>query len=809
MVQGWGTVSTFVVVVIFSLAACDCSDGSLPGSDTGMDASDGGDGSADTGAMDSSMDATDTDTAECAVDSDCDDGLFCNGVEACDAGECSTGTPPDCDDEIDCTTDSCDDAVGMCQNIPDDALCTDGETCSPATGCLFRCTSDADCNDARFCNGAESCDAGDCVVGTPPSCSDGVDCTSDACDDTTSSCENIPDDSMCPGAETCSASSGCIPECTVDSDCDDGSFCNGAEACVSGSCTAGAPIVCDDSIACTSDYCDDTSSRCRTRVDDSLCAPGDICTRASGCIVGPCLVDGDCDDDVFCNGMEVCSMGSCTAGAPVVCDDSITCTLDLCDEAVRACDNRPDATLCPAGDVCSGTLGCVDCVTNADCSDGVFCNGAEICNSRNLCRPRAAPSCNDGVDCTVDSCDGTIDACANAPDDSMCGAFETCYPTTGCGPECFTNEDCQNGIYCDGRESCIAGRCFDRPNPDCNDGVACTVDACVEATRSCVSTPDDGRCSGAFICSPSMDCIPGCTTDSQCDDGLFCNGAELCLSGSCASGTPPADSDGVSCTFAVCNETTDTVGPQVPDDSFCDDGMACNGVETCDPILDCQFETEPGVVTGTGCAHSFTDISSTGMEYSCGTTGCDTGGHPDDDALYTVPLGGTGFSLYGDTATVVEVGVNGTIRFDSGGSYNVDNACLATPSLATGVSIAVFWDDLDLGNDLAAQGLHHQYFTTCPRAHDTAGPLGCNIIQWTNVQRWPSSTSWNMQAILYEGRDDLVIVYDGDMLNAGASATIGIQNTSPREFLEIGCNDPGSVSPDSSICFYDVPRTCP
>jgi hypothetical protein len=51
-------------------------------------------------------------------------------------------------------------------------------------------------------------------------------------------------------------------------------------------------------------------------------------------------------------------------------------------------------------------------------------------------------------------------------------------------------------------------------------------------------------------------CCP-CSTASTCSDGLFCNGAELCVSGGCAPG-PPACNDNNSCTSDSCTENTDT-----------------------------------------------------------------------------------------------------------------------------------------------------------------------------------------------------------------------------------------------------------
>ena len=45
---------------------------------------------------------------------------------------------------------------------------------------------------------------------------------------------------------------------------------------------------------------------------------------------------------------------------------------------------------------------------------------------------------------------------------------------------------------------------------------------------------------------------PACSVNGDCDDGLFCNGAETCSGGQCFSGSDPCS------TGQVCNETTDT-----------------------------------------------------------------------------------------------------------------------------------------------------------------------------------------------------------------------------------------------------------
>lgn len=78
-----------------------------------------------------------------------------------------------------------------------------------------------------------------------------------------------------------------------------------------------------------------------------------------------------------------------------------------------------------------------------------------------------------------------------------------------------------------------------------------------------------------------------CAVSAECDDGLFCNGTETCVAGICQSGTPPAVDDGVPCTIDACDETNDVV-VHTPSDALCDNGVFCDGVETCHATLGCQ-----------------------------------------------------------------------------------------------------------------------------------------------------------------------------------------------------------------------------
>ncbi len=193
-----------------------------------------------------------------------------------------------------------------------------------------------------------------------------------------------------------------------------------------------------------------------------------------------------------------------------------------------------------------------ECTVDLDCSDGLFCNGAETCNAGS-CQAGTAPNCDDGVSCTDDSCNEGTDSCDNTANDG----------------------NCDNGLFCDGSETCNATLgCQAGTAPNCDDGVACTVDACNEGSDSCDNTPDNGACAdGAFcngdeVCNPATGCEDGpdpcaaglcdevgdvcneCAVDNDCDDGAFCNGAETCNAGSCQAGSDP-------CPGQSCDEGTD------------------------------------------------------------------------------------------------------------------------------------------------------------------------------------------------------------------------------------------------------------
>ena len=128
----------------------------------------------------------------------------------------------------------------------------------------------------------------------------------------------------------------------------------------------------------------------------------------------------------------------------------------------------------------------------------------------------------------------------------------------------------------------------------------------------------------AFICTESTDTCDECTGNDDCDDGLFCTGAEACVGGSCQVGTAPNCDDGVGCTDDSCNAGTDSCD-NIANNANCDDGLFCNGDESCDATLDCQAGTPPTCDDGLGCTDDSCDVGTDSCENVANDADCSDG----------------------------------------------------------------------------------------------------------------------------------------------------------------------------------------
>ena len=137
---------------------------------------------------------------------------------------------------------------------------------------------------------------------------------------------------------------------------------------------------------------------CGWTANNGCCEVGE--SPAVGNMDCGCFSDADCyvPEGNFCNGLERCVLNTCKPGIPPDVNDGIACTADSCNEATDAIDHIPNDSLC---------------------SDGLACNGAELCSAALGCQSSAPLAFDDGVACTVDSCQDPLGTIIHTPDNSL------------------------------------------------------------------------------------------------------------------------------------------------------------------------------------------------------------------------------------------------------------------------------------------------------------------------------------------------------------------------------------------------------
>ncbi|MFQ5590700.1 MAG: hypothetical protein ACE5HE_06040 [Phycisphaerae bacterium] len=367
------------------------------------------------------------------------------------------------------------------------------------------CLADGDCDDNDACTD-DTCDPdGACqnvlnydpvtfccdpITGQLTAIDDSNECTDDACNP-----DGIAEHTPVPG-RNCGGPP--VDPCDAQNTCDVFGTCVEHHAPPDTACgdlnesECDQPDSCDGAGVCLPNYVPEGTSCGDTT--ETQCDSPDTCDGSGICQPNYVPPGTPCDDGLFCTIDEICSDGACGSGA-FTCDDAVDCTDDSCDELAQRCDNVPN---------------------DASCDNGQFCDGVEICDAFLDCvvAPGSVPDCDDAVTCTDDSCDEINDTCVNQPNDA----------------------NCNNGQFCDGVEICDALLdCLVEPGsvPICDDAVDCTEDSCDEAADTCVNSPNDAFC---------------------LDDGLFCNGPEVCtLEAGCISAGCPCGTD---CATA-CDEQND------------------------------------------------------------------------------------------------------------------------------------------------------------------------------------------------------------------------------------------------------------
>ncbi len=484
---------------------------------------------------------------------ECDDGNPCTESSACDADHSCVGANEKlCDDSNPCTADSCNMETGECVYevqlvaCDDGSLCTNADicqedgtcqglpvdcsgvtgacletTCNPDTGaCDLAKPDGTSCADENLCNGAESCEAGECVDGTPVECpASGALCTLNICEENTGSCVEVIESNCCgnnivEAGEFCDDGNLITEVCTYgETSC---TICDGAcleqagqtAYCGDGVTNASGGETCDDGNAVGGDCCGETCM---------IEAPGTVCRAAADV----------CDVDEICDGVAA------------------SCPADVLEPAGTVC--RDVAGGCDVMETCTGSA--VACPDDAKTAAGTLCRAAtDVCDVEEACDGIAASCPEDGVasaatvcresagDCDVEeSCTGTEVEC---PADVRLPAGDICRASTG---ECDIEE------VCDGASAVCTADEFFPADLECDDDN--------EGTKHDV-------CDGTGIC---VGVVPFCG-DDEVDAGEHCDDGNTTDADGCSSNCVPelcVLSAAPECTFTSFKLTPEETGSNV------------------------------------------------------------------------------------------------------------------------------------------------------------------------------------------------------------------------------------------------------
>jgi hypothetical protein len=246
-----------------------------------------------------------------------------------------------------------------------------------------------------------------------------------------------------------------------------------------------------------------------------------------------------------------------------------------------------------------------ECGSDAACDDGNACTTDRCVDGRCTRTPVANGSaCSDGNACTnTDSCaDGTCigNDPVVCPAETACSNAGVCNTATGlCSATPKADGTaCSDGNACTRSDACQGGFCVGQDPVVCAAATDCrNAGVCNTGTGLCssIAKPNGTACSDADACTQGDSCQGGfCQAGAPlvCNDGLFCNGFESCdASLGCVGGAPPNPDDAVACTVDTCNENTDAI-EHAPDPALCPAGTFCSTVLGCTNVDECREGTD-------------------------------------------------------------------------------------------------------------------------------------------------------------------------------------------------------------------------
>ena len=367
-------------------------------------------------------------------------------------------------------------AVSCVNSKPPAALaegCIINSDCDSPLVCAFRrchvqCTTTRDCPAGTFCRPADH-PFNVCLIVEPAP--NELQCTRN---------------SDCSGELICGSDGNCRSQCAADKDCLSEQVCTNGQCAEPAELVAGAlPVTDPELLTCQyNTQCKQgqicSAGRCITQcLSDRDCAAGSSCTAGACTVPGVmmtsdgggvprCSVNSDCAQNLHCS-----AQGYCTP----------ECYVDRdCGNGVR-CEPNDTSMVGDGGRTPGHCLNPVAGETGAVCSLNSECHGNLRCTSG-----RCAAECLADPDCP-----GTGSCCVNA----LCYPYGQCLMRTPDGGfdagtipgfdagACSKDLDCQNGVFCDGYETCVAGVCHLAARLACDDNNPCSTDTCTEAQQSC------------------------------------------------------------------------------------------------------------------------------------------------------------------------------------------------------------------------------------------------------------------------------------------------------------------------------------
>lgn len=369
--------------------------------------------------------------------------------------------------------------------------------------------------------------------------------------------------------------------------------------------------------------------------DNSECGDDNDCGLCEKCQNSLCVLQNigedlknECQDidcaSGTCNGAGACGVdpaGTACRTAVGVCDVSETCdgSSAYCPADVKStAECRPVAGICDVAEYCDGVNN--DCPADQFQPDSYECRpDSGICDVADFCSGNSA-DCPNNYEPNGSSCD----------DEQFCTLIDQCQ-----NGQCIGSGDSCPGQMCnEPTDECVD--CIN--DSDCEDGKLCTINRCISGNCDFTELEPD-----TTICRPATgpcDLTENCTGASgdcpsdihkpdgtSCDDGLFCNGIDTCSGGTCQSPGSPCSEP-----TPICYEEG-AICVQCYNNGHCNDNNPCT-IDTC-VANQCSYENAPDT---TVCRQStgLCDVAEycTGSTPTCPLDNPQPNGTPCNDGLY-------------------------------------------------------------------------------------------------------------------------------------------------------------------------------